>query len=377
MLNSYKRSAQLLLLVLLAAGARGQTKANDLSVNYSIPDAPAFNLLNLNPDKVEHPATPRDFATSILNGFDENGNFQSGIAIDVNPYMSWYGKTLNIDQYKSSTWRRRFANSKISIGTAKGTTSSDPSSKLAFGLHVLLWNRNDSRMSTHLQQSFDDATGKAFIDVSCPPMAAGSPAVAECQLKREDAIEKGFAPARKAWEAAHWNGSYWAVATGMAVNSTTGSLVSLTWNGAGAWTTVAYGFEELSDASFWRKHAQLALHFEWRNNETVTDPSTGQNGQAAQTFVRDSELGGLRWILGSASSNGSFETAFRHSHPKDPTRKNEDYARLTVALEHKISDSLWLNISAGSDANRGPGKDKFVVSTNFKWATSSSAKIKP
>jgi len=378
-LNNRSPSALLFVLLLACSFSAGQDAptgtANNLNVNYTIPDSPAFTLLGVNPDKIERPATPRDLAVSLLNGLDENGHFQSGLALDLNPYMMLRGKATTITQYENNLAVRWLANSQLSVGTTKGSSAGDESTKLGLGLHTLLWNRKDSRLDKKLVDAFKAAATNALMHIpeTCGAIPAGDTVgVAKCQAKLLQAVQDAIAPRKKELEENYWNSSYLAVAGALALVSQTGSLDSMNWNGAGAWTTLAYGFEDAADTNFFRKHAQLSFHAEWRNNETVTDPN-----DSSQTFIRSSELGGTRLLIGTASSNGSFEMVFRHSHPKDPARQDENYARITAGVEHKLSDQVWLNFSVASDAGRGQGKDKLVVSTNFKWGTSNNAKIKP
>src|SRR5258708_17355465 len=60
-------------------------KSGDL--DFSVPDSPAFTILGVTPQTITRPTTPRGLAASLLNGVDENGNFQAGFALDTAPYM--------------------------------------------------------------------------------------------------------------------------------------------------------------------------------------------------------------------------------------------------------------------------------------------------
>jgi hypothetical protein len=381
--GSHFFAAMALCWLAIAPFSSGQTPApdprvKDFNVNYAVPDSPAFSLLGVNPDKIEHPSTPRDLATSLVNGFDENGNFQSGLALDVNPYMTFLGKRTTLDQYINRRITRWLMNSQLSLGTTKGTSSADQSSKLGIGVHTILWNRVDPRMDTVLRQKFDAIVGNVLINLNqiCGPIPAGNEKLLEeCKKKLYDAIEPSLGTAmdarKKELKEKYWNSSYLTVAGALALRSQTGSLDSMSWDGAGAWATLAYGFEDASDDNFFRKHAQLATHGEWRNNELVTDPNI-----TAKTFLQNSVSAGERLLLGSNTTNGSLEVLYRHTNPKDPTEPNQNFGRLIASVEHQISDQLWLSFSAGADVMRGQGQDKLVVSTNFKWGKSNEAKIK-
>ncbi|GFO57667.1 hypothetical protein GMSM_46740 [Geomonas sp. Red276] len=100
--------------------------------NSEVPPSPAFTALGVSPKKVDHPASPYDFALDLINGIDDNGNFQSGIAIDT-PIYKLLALERTIQQYRDSFWTRAAANSSLSFGTAKGVSNSDNSLKMAVG----------------------------------------------------------------------------------------------------------------------------------------------------------------------------------------------------------------------------------------------------
>jgi hypothetical protein len=57
---------------------------SNVGLGLEVPEIPAFSVLGLNPAKIDHPTTPRELAAAINNGFDENGNFKSAVAIEFN-----------------------------------------------------------------------------------------------------------------------------------------------------------------------------------------------------------------------------------------------------------------------------------------------------
>src|ERR1043165_2392672 len=58
----------------------------------TVPNSPAFAVLNGTPEQVIRPSTPRQFGAAVLNGVDPNGNFQTGLAVDANPFMIFGGQ---------------------------------------------------------------------------------------------------------------------------------------------------------------------------------------------------------------------------------------------------------------------------------------------
>src|SRR5690606_35054097 len=70
--------------VLHPAEAGAQTKPKSpapvklITLDLAVPDSPALAILGLSPETVVRPGTPRDLATTVLNGVDRRGNLQSG-----------------------------------------------------------------------------------------------------------------------------------------------------------------------------------------------------------------------------------------------------------------------------------------------------------
>src|SRR5262249_47786630 len=76
------------------------------NVDLAVPESPAFAVLGITPQSVTRPTSPRSFATSLLNGLDEKGNFQAGLAIDVAPYLLLAGPALTLEDYQRNRFIR-------------------------------------------------------------------------------------------------------------------------------------------------------------------------------------------------------------------------------------------------------------------------------
>jgi hypothetical protein len=100
-------------------------------LDLSVPDSPAFTVLGLTTQTITHPATPRALATSLLNGVDQNGNFQTGVAIDTTPYLLFYGNDVTLEKYQQSQVIRFLSRTQFSFATTKGASESDKSARFA------------------------------------------------------------------------------------------------------------------------------------------------------------------------------------------------------------------------------------------------------
>ncbi len=79
---------------LTAAQTLPETPAGRLVVDWAVPESPTFTVLGLTPHTVTRPSHPHELATALLNGIDQNGNLQAGIALDVASYMLAYGRKV-------------------------------------------------------------------------------------------------------------------------------------------------------------------------------------------------------------------------------------------------------------------------------------------
>jgi len=122
----------------------------------AVPESPAFTVLGLTPQTVARPTSPRAFASSLLNGVDENGNFQSGVALDTAPYLVFAGPSLTLRKYNESYQTRFLARTQFSFGTTKGASDDDKSVRLALGFRMTLWDAGDPHSDEDLLTCFAD-----------------------------------------------------------------------------------------------------------------------------------------------------------------------------------------------------------------------------
>src|SRR5262249_34980185 len=110
-----------------------QQKANTATQDLSPPVSPAFTVLGITPETIARPSTPVELATALVNGVDRNGNFQTGLAIDVAPYMVAKGNTLQLYDYRNDRFKRFWARAQVSFATTKGTSDTDKAVRAALG----------------------------------------------------------------------------------------------------------------------------------------------------------------------------------------------------------------------------------------------------
>ncbi len=128
-----------------AKGAVLSLPTRELVLDLSVPESPAFEVLGFTPERVTRPTSPRELAANLLNGVDDRGNLQTGIAIDTTPYLLFRGSEVTLTAYRDDYLTRLAARTQFSLGTTKGTSSDDKSVRLGLGLKSTLWDAGDTR----------------------------------------------------------------------------------------------------------------------------------------------------------------------------------------------------------------------------------------
>ncbi len=334
-------------------------KIKEAEIDLSVPESPAFTILGLTPQTVIRPTTPREFATSLLNGVDDKGNFQSGIAIDTVPYLLFFGNDLTLDRYRKSFGTRLFSRTQFSFATTKGTGDQDKTVRVALGLHATIFDKGDPRTDHLLTQCFND-------NLSFPPMDPSMSIdereafLANQKVQLLATYKEKIDDCRQRSRDRNWNRSSLLFGAAPSWISLTGNSSDLKWNGGGVWMSFAYGFEGVEGLN---NAAQLIFHTRYRNQEQVADQ---QN--AGQFIVQDSFYAGMRFRVGKPDFAASFESTYVRNMP-DLARPDDQF-RLSFGAEKKLSNNLWLQFSIGGEGGRTDGKGQLFVLSSFKYAFS-------
>jgi len=362
---------------LLNRDAPGSTAFTN--VDMSVPESPAFTVLGVTPETVIRPTSPRAFATSLLNGVDQNGNFQSGLAMDFVPYLLVAGDDLTLRKYQTKQVVRLLSRTQFSFATTKGATTEDKSMRLALGLHLTLWDRGDPRTDETLMSclsAFRLPPPPTMLECELPdnPTPDDQAAFRRCQESAEATRQERGRQVQEAREfndsvstrcrdesrQRNWNASSWIIGAAPSWISTDGQTKNMRWNGGGFWTSVAYGFEGVPGLE---SRSQLILHGRYRNREVVPDPNT-----AGAFLSQDSYFFGARFRTGSPTFNGSFEYTFLRS--RFAGLRFDNASRFSLLFERRIAGDTWFNLSLGGESGRQDGRNNGFVLTSFKWAFS-------
>jgi hypothetical protein len=181
----------------------------DATVDLAVPESPAFAALGVSPQEVSRPTSARELATSLLNGVDLQGNFQTGVAIDTAPYLLAAGKNVRlVEDYQQSYGTRFLSRWQASFATTRGTDS-DSAVRAALGFRFTLFDRGDPRMDGALLRCLT-ANADAVLK-SLPPVPPGTEAdaVDAENARREELVRDAGKPCREAAARRRWNRSAW------------------------------------------------------------------------------------------------------------------------------------------------------------------------
>ena len=335
----------------VTAQSTGEAKLLPLSpVDLSVPASPAFTLLGITPSEIARPINPRQLATSLLNGVDENGNLQAGVAIDLAPSLfTEKGRSLDLAQYQGKDgWGRAFARTQVSIATAKGIGSDDKSTRLALGLHVIPFDRGDPRMDKKLIAAYGHYTEEVLAATSCGYTLS--------EQKKDRLWSQVF----EQYKRLTLNKPQLALALAQSWIQPEDGEPGLRSNGYGIWASYGYGFRDTN---------QLIFHVRHRQNEIVPDEDN-----EGVLLSRDSTILGVRYRLGQPDVGFSLETLYTIEELQG--RPKDQYMTLTLAAERKIGEDHWLVIAMGGQSGRKDG-NQLNFGLSVKWALPEERQVAP
>ncbi len=377
----------------------------------SIPEAPGFTILGLNPQEVTRPTTPRQFATTLINSLDRNGNFQTGIAIDTAPYQLFFGRKVNRDRdyippqkdkltkqngevidkrnreplrgyFTRLLWRTQF-----SLATTKGTTEDDKSARIGTGFNFTFLDLGDPNTDFKLRDCLDQLalnlkdkaaqdlgfTDRKDLNIDTPDEVRKINE-RERFLVTQGGILGQYDKCIEQSEKRNFGKTSFGVGVAGSWISKDGDSAKFTNNGQGLWASLAYGFEGIPGLRCTEEDIaaeercitpQAIFHFRRRVKETVTDPLV-----AGSFTTKDSNLFGARLRLGVPKWSVNFEGVYRAERYAGQTSSSSLEASL--GADYKLAKNLYLNFSVGGATKESniPGGGKVFVRTAFNWGTS-------
>jgi hypothetical protein len=340
-----------------------------LDSDLSVPESPAFVALGINPEDVTRPATPREFATSLLSAIDKEGHFQVGFALDTAPYVLARGSDFDLAEYRSGdgfSLTRLLARTQLSIAVAKGTSSDDEATRLGVGLRLTPWSEGDPRLDSRLLACLLGVSeiprgdrGAALEGASEIPLPQPGDTLDDWE-GRLDAAEAEMEAKTEACvaaaEARNAHASGWDLGLAPSWIQEGGSSADLSFGGATFWTSFALAGRPADDGG--ARRSQVVLHGRYRLDESIADDDA-PSGYREQ----DSLLIGARARFGRPDLAFSIEAAYLREDAAG--RSANSSIRGSLGAEVRLTKKLWLQLALG--ASGGRADDRVFIGGTVKW----------
>jgi hypothetical protein len=312
--------------------------AKDLAPNFAVPDAPAFNILNKNPDNLLKPSSVKDmglaFADFLSDG--ERITLPNALALEFSPALLINGKNLSLEEYQKNDWLYRL---RVSLATKRQDEST--ATDIALGIRFSTEDESDLRTNpdyitdaTDLTRKIQQLYDKRRLELG--PTAKIEEIEDDRTLKEEKKllIEEFVA----AWEEDNWNADITEYAVAVKASSEDSLAKNLKLNRVSVWYTKAkklstwgqyllgvYGnYEKLAPRDKYESSGSLIARLYAGNNQFKLFM------EAQATLIDDQKP---KWLFDSG-------------------------------LELKAAENLWIDLTAGIEVT---GQQDAVLVTGFKF----------
>lgn len=215
-------------------------------LDFTVPDAPAFLLLDESPSNILRPSTVKEFAIALSSFVDTaTGGLQipQTFAVEFSPGLLIGGNDLTLQEYQDAPFLYRM---RISAGTRRLSGESAPS-QIAFGLRTSFIDESDLRTDTELLNrivAITDQIVDAASDLVAPPPTNGTGAeVVQPSSPVIDSLNNVLAAAvAEAQADQRWNANAYDCAAALLLSSPDSTGKGLQSTEITGWLTYAKGF---------------------------------------------------------------------------------------------------------------------------------------
>jgi hypothetical protein len=341
-LSQLRRAAAL---IIVAHAARAQVAAlpgelvKNYKLDFAIPDAPAFKLLEVDESAILRPQTVRDISAAFDAFRGQNGSFvvPKQIGVEFSPALLIGNRYLKLSDYQ--TQRFLYA-TRLSAATSRDSLNRG---QLATGIRFSMKDEQDLRargaegtdtLLTRLTKSMADVYSKARDHSGRPP----APIVTNSD---EDKILEALRDTVKAyWTDHYWNANSLEIAFAGRASTTDSLGHDPKFDSFGAWGTYANGIGG------------------W--GQLLIGAKMGTARDSSGKFHASNTLA-LRLYLGSNVLKAFVE--FQNAIDS----KTEAQFLGNSGVELKLSSFGWVNASAGVAST--PNGDKPHLISSFKFKT--------
>lgn len=238
-------------LSILTSSARAQQVPPDwelldqLRLDFAVPDAPAFTLLQVTPSTILRPTTVRELGIAVSDflGSGTTITIPQAFAAEFSPGLLIGGPDLTVSRYARTPWLYRL---RVSAATQRATGTAKPS-QVALGLRIGIIDGADLRThpayrqrQTRFATEINDLM--AAVRRRLGPMEGQPIAVDDLSAEERQRLEALMNGIREGWEDKQWNATTLDLAVGMRLSGNDTTARDLGVDRYAAWLTLGTGF---------------------------------------------------------------------------------------------------------------------------------------
>lgn len=133
--------------LLVASASGGFAQSNRISngtLNFAVPDAPAFSVIGDDPPNIIRPANLRELGAGVGDVFKSGGVLPRSLFVEFSPW-SVVGASMTFDDYKSSAWERFLYRMRLSLAS-RFTDLETGASYSSWGMRLTFEDQSDPRL---------------------------------------------------------------------------------------------------------------------------------------------------------------------------------------------------------------------------------------
>jgi hypothetical protein len=306
-----------------------------------IPGSPAFAAIGVTPPLITRPASPRELAFSAVAGNDQNGTFQTGIAVDMSPYLLMKGKELSLEQYQDSARKRDLSRLQLSFAAEKGEMENETAMRLATAVRWILWDDGDIRLDPDLLSCVNAEQQEEEVHLS-----QGGSTSAPGSGCGEKIVRR------------NWNKSAADVGVATSLIDKKGTGGSFSTDGFNVWSSVSYGFDRIDRM---KENSQITFLARYRKDETVQTSDFSN-----RFYTRDRFSLGFQYRFGEPRLAFLFQGQYLQT--KAPGRATGESYRSSLGAEFTLIKSVWLELEVGRFMQGSSRENPSFMTFQVKWA---------
>ena len=323
-----------------SAGLTASPLAASYRVNFAIPDAPAFELLQVDPSTILRPQTVRELAVGFGSFRDQDGDFTvpRALAIEISPGMLMRSGDLRLTDYLAKKFLYAL---RLSAAALRDSAGPGPG-KLALGLRMTLADEADFRTDAAYAtgEHVTDLTARILAVYEQARMRAGPRGQLVLLPQEEELIARVNEQIRERWAARYWNADVADVAFAARAGTADSAGHDPKIDALAVWGTYAKGLGGWGQALLGLKLG------------TERDSLDGE--------LRQSTSIASRLYFGSNRYKGFLEVQQTSLESRDPAWL------FNSGFELAVSDWIWANFTAGIEDRGGDAPSRAVTSLKLK-----------